>query len=63
MDPLPEKKIMSEQLFDTKLSDPQEISFPGVISLFEGNEPLLDKRIYHCIGLIPARLPHAKGSF
>jgi len=48
---------MSEQLFEKILSDLQEINFSGIISSFEGHEPLPDRGIFHFIEMISTKLP------
>jgi len=54
------KRIMDEWVFEKILYDLREINFSGIISPFEGNEPLLDSRIFRFIEKIANMLPNSK---
>jgi hypothetical protein len=53
-------RIMSTSLFEKILYDLKNINYNGIISPYEGNEPLLDSRIFEFVKMINQLLPEAK---
>jgi len=53
-------RFMSLDLFKKILVDLKKANFEGVVSPFEGNEPLLDKRMPELVKMISKILPQAK---
>ncbi len=53
-------KFMKEEVFLKILKDLKDLNFKGIISPFEGNEPLLDKRLPDFVRLIFETLPETK---
>lgn len=53
------KNFMSEEIYDKILADLKTVNFTGMISLFNNNEPMIDKRLESFIKLAKTELPKA----
>ena len=51
---------MSDDVIDALLSRLKEIRFKGLVSMFNNNEPLLDKRLAEIIARFKRELPDAR---
>jgi len=60
IDDVREKKFMSQEIIDKIIHDLREVGFKGLISLFNNNEPLIDKRLESIIQQCKKELPEAK---
>lgn len=54
-----EKKIMSEKLFKSIISQLQDLNYAGKIALFSNNEPMLDERIIDFYEYAKKQIPNA----
>ena len=54
------KNFMPEEIFNKIIDNLVELNFTGMISLFNNNEPLIDKRLEKFVKICKDRLPKAK---
>lgn len=54
------ENFISEKIFEKILDDLTKLKFRGLISLFNNNEPLIDKRLEKFISLCKRKVPEAK---
>ncbi len=54
----PKQKLMTQELFDSVVSQLTELEFDGIVNLFHLNEPTLDKRLPSMLRQIRDAMPH-----